>query len=129
MVGVATLTAAEDRMTALEAAGYEYVQMYERQLPERRYFRKPPLKPRAYHLHCVVRGCEFWTRHLAFRDYLRAHPASAAAYYELKRKLAGRCSAESYTAAKSPFIERVLTSALGGDGQRTARQRVAPDGR
>ena len=129
MVGVSQLAQAEGRVGALEGAGYEYVQKYEIELPERRYFRKPRLGPSAYHLHCVVKGSSFWVRHLAFRDYLRAHPESAAAYCELKRELAVRFSKEEYTEAKSPFIERILVSALGHDSQRTAQQRVAPDGR
>jgi len=73
-------------------------------------------------VHCVVKGSDFWVRHLAFRDYLRAHPESAAAYYELKRALAVQVSKAEYTEAKSPFIELILASALRDDGQRTARQ-------
>lgn len=81
MVGLPALVEVERRIPALEAAGYEYVPAYEKQLPERRYFRNPRLGPRAFHVHCVVTGSEFWIRHLAFRDYLRDHPESAAAYY------------------------------------------------
>ena len=55
MVGVSQLAEAEGRIGALEGAGYEYVQKYEIELPERRYFRKPRLGPSAYHLHCVVK--------------------------------------------------------------------------
>lgn len=109
MVGLQALVDAVDRIPALEAAGYEYVDEYETQLPERRYFRKPRRRPRAFHVHCVVTGSEFWTRHLAFRDYLRAHPDAAAAYYELKRDLAARLSKDEYTPAKSLFIERALS--------------------
>jgi GrpB-like predicted nucleotidyltransferase (UPF0157 family) len=119
MAGLTQLAEAEDRIPALEAAGYEYVQKYEEALPERRYFRKPRPGPSTYHLHCVVRGSDFWVRHLAFRDYLRAHPASAAAYYELKRELAVRCTKDQYTDAKSSFIEGILVLALGQDRQRT----------
>jgi GrpB-like predicted nucleotidyltransferase (UPF0157 family) len=111
MVGLSHLAEAEDRITALEAADYKYVPTLERQLPERRYFRKPRLGPSAYHLHCVIKGGNFWVRQLAFRDYLRAHPESAAAYYELKRELAVRFFKEEYTEAKSPFIEAILISA------------------
>jgi GrpB-like predicted nucleotidyltransferase (UPF0157 family) len=117
MAGVSHLAEAEARITALEAAGYLYVQKHEAQLPERRYFRKPRLGPSAYHLHCVVRGSDFWVRLLAFRDYLRAHPESAAAYYALKRELAVRYRKSEYTDAKSPFIEGVLVSALSTPGE------------
>jgi GrpB-like predicted nucleotidyltransferase (UPF0157 family) len=108
MVGVSALTQVEARIPALEATGYEYVQKHEQQLPERRYFGKPRHKPREFHLHCVVKGSDFWIQHLAFRDYLRAHPDVAAAYYELKRDLAARLTKEEYTEAKSPFIQSVL---------------------
>lgn len=117
MVGLSALAEAEGRIPALVAAGYEYVQEYETQLPERRYFRKPRLGPRAFHVHCVIKGSEFWIRHLAFRDYLRAHPESVAAYYNLKRDLAMRVTKEEYTDAKSPFIEGVLASAMGVGGK------------
>jgi GrpB-like predicted nucleotidyltransferase (UPF0157 family) len=128
MVGVSSLTEADNRIAALEAAGYEYVQKYETQLPERRYFRKPRRGPRAYHLHCVVKGGDFWIRHIAFRDYLRAHPDAAAAYYELKRKLAVRCSKKDYTDEKSTFVKQILASAFGSDVKRTAQQQHAADG-
>jgi GrpB-like predicted nucleotidyltransferase (UPF0157 family) len=108
MVGVGALTDVEARIPALEATGYEYVQKHEQQLPERRYFGKPRQRPREFHLHCVVKGSDFWIKHLAFRDYLRAHPDVAAAYYELKRDLATRLTKEEYTEAKSPFIQSVL---------------------
>jgi GrpB-like predicted nucleotidyltransferase (UPF0157 family) len=112
MVGVPVLVEVEGRIPALEAAGYEYVQKYEKQLPDRRYFRKPRLGPRAFHVHCVVTGSDFWIRQLAFRDHLRAHPESAAAYDNLKRELATRVSKGEYTEAKSPFIEGVLATAM-----------------
>ena len=111
LVGVPALIEVEHRIPALEAAGYEYVPKYETQRPDRRYFRKPRSGPRAFHVHCVVTGSDFWIRHLAFRDHLRAHPESAAAYYDLKRELSTRVSKEEYTDAKTPFIEGILASA------------------
>lgn len=112
LVGVPALAAVEERIPALETAGYEYVQEYERQLPERRYFRKPRLGTRAFHVHCVVNGSDIWIQHLAFRDCLRAHPEVAAAYYDVKKDLAAGLTKAEYTDAKSPFIERILTSVM-----------------
>jgi len=129
MVGVSELSEVERRIPELEAQGYEYVPKYETQLPERRYFRKPRLGSRAFHVHCVVRGSQFWVRHIAFRDYLRVHPESAAAYFELKQALASACTKEAYTEAKSPFVERILHRAFEELASRTAQQRVAADGR
>jgi GrpB-like predicted nucleotidyltransferase (UPF0157 family) len=122
MIGLGTLEDAERRIAALEAAGYEYVREYESQVPERRYFRKPRIGPREYHLHCVLKGSSFWVRHLAFRDYLRAHPESAADYYQLKRDLAVRFTKDEYTKAKTRFIEGILTSAIGDRDRRAAQQ-------
>jgi hypothetical protein len=59
-----------------------------------------------------VSGSQFWLRHIAFRDYLRAHPESAAGYFELKLTLAAACTKEAYTEAKSPFVEGILERAL-----------------
>ena len=112
LVGVPALAEVECRIPAIEAAGYEYVPEYEQQLPDRRYFRKPRLGPRTVHVHCVVTNSDSWLRALAFRDYLRAHPEAAAAYYDLKRELAARISKADYTSAKSPFIESILTAAM-----------------
>jgi GrpB-like predicted nucleotidyltransferase (UPF0157 family) len=110
MVGVRSLADIERRIEALEECGYHYVPEYERELPERRYFRRPLLHPRTHHLHCVVLGSEFWRRHLAFRDHLRGNPEDALAYGALKRRLARlhRWDGPAYTDAKSPFIEGVL---------------------
>jgi GrpB-like predicted nucleotidyltransferase (UPF0157 family) len=113
LVGVRALVEAERLVPRLEAAGYEYVPEYERELAERRYFRKPPRGPRAVHVHCVVKESALWIRYLACRDQLRAHPASAAAYDELKRDLAVRLTKHEYAKAKDPFVERVLVAARG----------------
>lgn len=114
IVGVRRLADVERRIEALEEAGYEYVPQYEGELPERRYFRKPRRGERLFHLHCVIEGRGFWERHLAFRDYLRAHPETAAEYERLKRELAARVPKHEYTQAKSPFIEAVLAAARDG---------------
>lgn len=52
-------------------------------------------------------------RRLAFRDYLRHHPAAAEAYAILKRQLAARFAhdGDRYTAEKSGFIQQVLEMA------------------
>lgn len=113
MVGLAGLAQAEAQIGALLGAGYHYVPEYEDELPNRRYFRKPTLRPRTHHLHCVVVGSEFWVTHLAFRDYLRAHPSRALEYGRLKRELARVHGSDkrAYTEAKSSFIEAMLAEA------------------
>jgi GrpB protein len=55
---------------------------------------------------------------VAFRDYLREHPAAAREYEDLKRDLAGKSAAtnsesrEAYAQAKTDFIERIVAMAL-----------------
>lgn len=113
MIGVSSLAHAESRVRELAGAEYEYVPEYETDLPERRYFRKPFTRPRTHHLHIVERGSPFWRKHLLFRDYLRAHPDVAQAYYDLKVRLAAewRSTGAAYTDAKSPFVADVLARA------------------
>ena len=114
LVGLPSLAAAEARISALESCGYHYVPEYEREIPERRYYRRPLVRPRTHHLHCVVEGSEFWRRHLAFRDHLRSHPDDAREYGALKAELAAkhRTDGVAYTQGKSAFIETILRAAL-----------------
>ena len=114
MLGVERLSDVEARIPQIEQLGYGYVPEYEDQLPERRYFRRPRTPPRLFHLHAVEQSSDFWKRHLLFRDYLRVHPEVARKYYELKCTLAERHRfdpVDSYTEAKSDFIESVIDSA------------------
>ena len=54
----------------------------------------------------------FWREHLLLRDYLRAHPARAAAYGAHKRELALRFpNSVDYVEVKSPFIAETLALA------------------
>ena len=52
-------------------------------------------------------------RHKAFRDYLRAHPDSIAAYARLKEDLAARFphDIDSYSRSKTEFVEDILRRA------------------
>ena len=112
MVGLPALSDAEARIQLLSWLGYEYVPDYEAQLPSRRYFRSMR-DGRAFHLHCVVYNGAEWRRHIAFRDYLRDHPATAAEYFALKQSLAARHRSDraGYTSAKRRFVDTVLERA------------------
>ena len=118
MPGVRTLADVPPLVEALASIGYQYVPEFEDQLPERRYFRKDVDGVRAFHMHIVEKGSDFWVRHLLFRNALRALPPLAAAYETLKRGLASQHGAdrEGYTEAKTQFVEAV---------EALARQRVA----
>jgi GrpB-like predicted nucleotidyltransferase (UPF0157 family) len=129
MPGVRSLDAFMPLVRTLESLGYEYVPEYEKPIPElndpgmpfRRYFRKDIDGVRAYHMHTVAFGSEFWRDHLLFRNYLRVHPHEAQAYADLKRKLADTYNATmlaenvnvniGYTDYKTEFIERIKAQA------------------
>jgi GrpB-like predicted nucleotidyltransferase (UPF0157 family) len=98
-----------DRARAIQAiVGTGYEHRGEAGIPDREYFRRGV--PRAFQVHMVAWGSEFWRRHVLFRDRLRADPALAQAYAELKRDLAERFRNDriAYTDAKGPFIHRAL---------------------
>jgi NAD-dependent deacetylase len=97
-VGLRTLDLGEERVTAMEELGYEY--LGELGLPGRLYFRKGPTAS-THHLHAVEWDGEHWHRHRAFREYLRAHPDEARRYAEAKRRLAAEVGHDWYD-----YVER-----------------------
>jgi GrpB-like predicted nucleotidyltransferase (UPF0157 family) len=68
---------------------------------------------RTHHIHIATPGHRLWEG-LAFRDYLRAHPETAAAYASLKTRLAESFGTdrEGYTAAKTEFVRKTTLAAL-----------------
>ncbi len=114
LVAINHLSDARNCIDPLRLIGYEYQPQHEVQLPERRYFRKGKApEEQHYHLHMVELKSNFWTKHLLFRDYLRAHPDVAQEYQELKKQLAVEygVNREGYTDAKAPFIESIIARA------------------
>ncbi|MEI2266431.1 GrpB family protein [Erwinia sp. CGal63] len=71
----------------------------------RRYFIKGD-SVRTHHLHAFATDDANIVRHLAFRDFLRANPAAAAEYSEIKRHAARACNNNGslYARLKSPFL-------------------------
>lgn len=82
------------------------------------FFHRPSSWPHGHDVHLCEAGTIEERRHLAFRDYLRDHPAEAAAYAAEKTRLAARfspvdfASRNAYAEANSTFIEPVLQRAL-----------------
>lgn len=113
MPGVRSLGDDRAFIGPMEALGYSYVPAGQDDIPDRRYFRRG--EPRLFHVHVAEQGGDFWKRHLAFRDYLREHPETAAEYAALKRSLAARYGSDrlGYVNAKSEFIEGVAERAPG----------------
>lgn len=110
LIGATSLTEIEARIPAAEALGYQYMPEHEAVLPQRRFFAKPVIRPRLFHVHAVATDSRFFAEHLRFRDTLRADPQLAAAYFSLKVELAARFGddREGYTDAKSSFIQSVV---------------------
>jgi GrpB-like predicted nucleotidyltransferase (UPF0157 family) len=73
----------------------------------------PAVYAACFHLHLVNHRSAHWEKHLLFRDYLRAHPDKARAYYALKRRLASKHGPDraGYTDAKTTFIDAVVADA------------------
>ena len=115
MAGVASLDASRPAIDAAAALGYCY---YPYRPDSEHWFCKPSAAFRTHHLHLVPFGSEQWRGAIAFRDYLRAHPADAAEYAALKMRLALRFrdDREAYTEAKSAFITRLTRTALSAGG-------------
>jgi GrpB-like predicted nucleotidyltransferase (UPF0157 family) len=108
LAGVRMLADAESCASSLWSIGYKYRPEKEDLFPERRYFDKP-----SYHLHAVEPSSDFWSRHIAFRNYLRTHREAAEMYFRLKRRLSSRYQTdrEAYTNAKTEFIIAILKEA------------------
>jgi GrpB-like predicted nucleotidyltransferase (UPF0157 family) len=66
----------------------------------------------AHHLYVCARDNAELRRHLAFRDYLRAHPDAAGEYGAMKYRAAAEAGADraAYGAAKREFIEGILAT-------------------
>jgi GrpB-like predicted nucleotidyltransferase (UPF0157 family) len=90
----------------MESLGYQV--MGEFGIPGRRYFRKDNHEGiRTHQIHAFKAGSAEVVRHLAFRDYLIAHPEDAQKYSELKRRLAEENSQnmDGYIDGKDGFIK------------------------
>ena len=75
----------------------------------RRYFIKGDEIQRTHHIHMYQTGHPDIARHLAFRDYLIAHPEEAQGYSRLKEELARRypTDAASYVAGKDGLVKEL----------------------
>ena len=105
-VGVKNLEEARACIPLLESVGYCYAPYR----PYIHWFCKPSPTHREFHVQLMEPTHEKWGARLAFRDYLRTHPATAKEYAVLKEKLAEkfRDDREGYTESKGQFIASVL---------------------
>jgi GrpB-like predicted nucleotidyltransferase (UPF0157 family) len=108
LVEVRDVAAIDARSAMMESIGYEVMGEYG--IPGRRYFRKDdPRGTRTHQVHAFLAGSGEVERHLAFRDYMIAHPADAQRYGELKRKLAEQYprDMDGYMDGKDGFIKEM----------------------
>ena len=109
LVSETMLPLAVERLASL---GY----LYEGNLgiAEREAFRPTPIDS-PHHLYvCPPSSVEF-RKHVAFRDYLRAHPRDARIYGNLKKELAKRFRDDraGYVNAKNEFVAKLTNRAMG----------------
>lgn len=109
LVGVQSESQLDETINPMLTVGYTYVQKFTPGMPYRRFFvelmplsaKSPPriisstdalAFGREYdsvaNIHIIEKGTYHWIRHIAFRDYLRAHPEIASAYEALKQNIA-----------------------------------------
>ena len=121
LVEARDITEVDGRSSAMESLGYEVMGEYG--ITGRRFFRKDNQEGnRTHNIHAFEAGSAEIERHLAFRDYMIAHPGDAQKYSELKRKLAEEHpqSIDGYMDGKDGFIKEM--------DQRAARWRTSQTG-
>lgn len=91
----------------------DYVHRGEQGIPDRHLFVKGGEEFRTHHLHVVEKNHPEWTKHILFRDYLRANPEEAEEYSSLKQVLLKKfeLDREKYTTGKSEFIQEIIKKA------------------
>ncbi|MEM6282276.1 MAG: GrpB family protein [Chloroflexota bacterium] len=109
---------ATDGIAIMQGMGYIYVDRYNDIMPFRRYFvleGDNPEHPRDHlvHVHMVAAGGDFWTSHVAFREYLRAHPDEMKRYGDFKQQIAPQfASTFDYADAKGEFVRGMVEKAV-----------------
>ena len=95
----------------LQALGYQL--KTDDDVPERVFLIKGPSARRTHHLSVTESDSEYWSHHILFRDYLRAHPDVAEEYMTLKQKLAELYPDDryAYTEGKKGFVDKIYEQA------------------
>ena len=115
-VSVASLVPHGRYVDTLATLGYRHLALsFDLVYP---FFHRPAEFPGTHHVHLCEAGGEQEWKHLAFRDYLRAHSQVARDYEALKRELARAHDGEifqssrAYSRSKSEFVATVLRAAM-----------------
>jgi GrpB-like predicted nucleotidyltransferase (UPF0157 family) len=124
-VSVAQIQPMDRYRPALERLGYRHTPYPDPDGVVRYpFFGRPPTRPRAFHVHVTQAGSHHERRHLAVRDFLRAHPDQARGYERIKRAAAARHPGDrpGYMAAKQAFVDDLERRALHWSGQDIRRE-------
>ncbi|MGI8908356.1 MAG: GrpB family protein [Candidatus Sumerlaeaceae bacterium] len=122
LVTVPDVKSRDEYLRILGPLGYDYREVHD---PGRLFFEKR--RPFRYHLHVVEQdGWHYW-RLVLFRDRLRRDPLTAAAYVELKRRLADQHpdNRDLYSGGKSLFVTRTVQAELKRYPELLARLRAS----
>ena len=112
LLSVAAIEPRQRYVQPLEPLGYLFAPAPES--PDFHFFARPPERPRTFHLHVCEAGSEHELRHVAVRDFLRAHDEEAARYEALKRRVAGRHPQDrlAYMEGKSAHVAALEARAV-----------------
>ena len=105
-IAVADLFPAGPYRAPLRSLGYTYTSV------PVRFFHRPAEWPHTHHVHVRKAGSDEVRRTIAFRDWLRGHPADRRAYETLKRDLASGADSTAegrirYSEAKTDFVRDI----------------------
>lgn len=138
MIGVQSYDDLDKLPEILMNSGFIYYEIYNEDMPYRRFFVKLAYSPQYYgfanqikvgeevpeamhnhhirvaNIHVIPLSDKNWTRHIAFRDYLRTHSDVKQAYQELKQKLSEKewKDGNDYNSGKDSFIKREEAKAI-----------------
>lgn len=138
MIGLKSHDDLDKLPSLMMAKGYIYYEIYNEVMSYRRFFVKLQEESTAYgfpsqinigeqvpellhshdirvaNIHAIPTSDENWTRHIAFRDYLRTHPEVKQAYQELKEKLSEMewNDGNHYNSGKDSFIKTEEAKAM-----------------
>jgi GrpB-like predicted nucleotidyltransferase (UPF0157 family) len=113
LVKTSLIDEVDDRSEEMEAIGFEV--LGESGIAGRRYFRKcNDAGLRLCHVHIFAHDSEDAKRHIAFRDYMLAHPVLAEEYSELKQALGKKFphDIDGYMDGKVEFIKNTQKLAM-----------------
>ncbi|WP_338429730.1 GrpB family protein [Synechococcus elongatus] len=135
LVGLRESQLLDATIAPMLAAGYTYVEAFNQAMPYRRFYVQlkaisdaelptilKPDQPLAFgqdylstvNIHVITYGTYHWVRHVAFRDYLIAHPEMREAYQALKRRIVAIDFEDllDYNGHKEAFILEVQAKAI-----------------